>query len=90
MYLDIVKLIFSQRYNVSVADLSADSLRSDVCGDSLEVLELLMYIEEEFVVTVPDEIAQEMKTLGDIAAFMDGNIPEQTVLDIQKKLQENV
>ncbi|MBQ1965447.1 MAG: acyl carrier protein [Clostridia bacterium] len=89
MYLDIVKLIFSQRYNVSVADLSADSLISDVCGDSLEVLELLMYIEEEFVVTVPDEIAQEMKTLGDIAAFMDGNIPEQTVLDIQKKLQEN-
>ena len=26
---------------------------------------------------------------GFIAAFMDGNIPEQTVLDIQKKLQEN-
>lgn len=89
MYLDTVKLIFSQRYNVPVADLSAESLISDVCGDSLEVLEMLMYIEEEFVVTVPDEVAQDMKTLGDVASFMDGNISEQTVLDIQKKLQEN-
>ncbi len=87
MSLDTVKLIFAQRYNVSASDLSADSLIADVCTDSLEVLELLMYIEEEFNVTVPDDVAQELKTLGDIAAFMDGNIPEQTILDIQKKLQ---
>lgn len=89
MSLDTVKLIFSQRYDVSVDELSGESLISDVCTDSLEVLELLMYIEEEFSVTVPDEVAQELKTLGDIASFMDGNIPEETVLAIQKKLQEN-
>ena len=48
-----------------------------------------MYIEEEFSVTVPDEVAQELKTLGDIASFMDQNIPQETVLSIQKKLLEN-
>lgn len=89
MSLDTVKLIFSQRYDVSLDNLNAESLISDVCTDSLEVLELLMYIEEEFSVTVPDEVAQELKTLGDIAAFMDQNIAEETVLEIQKKLQEN-
>ena len=89
MSLDTVKLIFSQRYDVSVDELTEESLIADVCTDSLEVLELLMYIEEEFSVTVPDEVAQELKTLGDIASFMDGNIPEETVLAIQKKLQEN-
>lgn len=89
MSLETVKLIFAQRYNVAVADLTSESLISDICTDSLEILELLMYIEEEFVITVPDEAAQEFKTLGDIAAFMDGNIPEETVVEIQKKLQEN-
>lgn len=89
MSLETVKLIFAQRYNVSVDDLTADSLISDVCTDSLEILELLMYIEEEFTVTVPDDVAQELKTLGDISAFMDGNIPEETVAEIYKKLQEN-
>ena len=89
MSLETVKLIFAQRYGVAVADLTAESVISEICTDSLEILELLMYIEEEFVITVPDEAAQEFKTLGDIAAFMDANIPEETVLEIQKKLQEN-
>ncbi|MBO5248149.1 MAG: acyl carrier protein [Clostridia bacterium] len=89
MSLDTVKVIFSQRYDVSTENLSAESLIADICTDSLEVLELLMYIEEEFSVTVPDEVAQELKTLGDIASFMDQNIPQETVLSIQKKLLEN-
>ncbi len=88
MSLDTVKLIFSQRYDVPAEDLNAESLIADVCADSLEILELLMYIEEEFSVTVPDEVAQELKSLGDIAAFMDGNIPEDKILAIRKKLQE--
>ena len=87
MSLDTVKLIFSQRYGVPVDELSPDSLIADVCTDSLEILELLMYIEEEFSVTVPDEVAQELKTLGDIVAFMDNNVPEETVSEIYKKLQ---
>ncbi len=89
MSLDTVKLIFAQRYNVSVSEMTGDSLISEVCTDSLEILELLMYIEEEFNVTVPDEIAQELKTLGDISKFMDENIPEETVSEIYSKLQEN-
>ena len=89
MSLETVKLIFAQRYDVTVAGLTAESVISEICTDSLEILELLMYIEEEFVITVPDEAAQEFNTLGDIAAFMDANIPEETVLEIQKKLQEN-
>lgn len=87
MSLDTVKLIFSQRYNVPADDLSAESLISDVCTDSLEILELLMYIEEEFSVDVPDEVAQELKTLGDIASFMDKNISEETISEIALKLK---
>ena len=87
MSLDVVKLIFSQRYDVSVDELSAESVIADVCTDSLEVLELLMYIEEEFSVTVPDEVAQDLTTLGDIVSFMDKNVPEDTIAEIYRKLQ---
>ncbi|MBO5221812.1 MAG: acyl carrier protein [Clostridia bacterium] len=87
MYLDTVKLIFSQRYNVAVEDLSSESLIADVCTDSLEILELLMYIEEEFSVSVPDEVAQDLKTLGDIVSFMNDNVAEDVVSEIYAKLQ---
>lgn len=87
MSLDTVKLIFAQRYEVSVDELTAESIISDVCTDSLEILELLMYIEEEFSVTVPDEVAQEMKTLGDIVSFVDENVAAEEVARIYEKLQ---
>jgi len=87
MSLETVKLIFNQRYGVSVADMNEETLISDVCTDSLEILELLMYIEEEFSVTVPDDVAQELKTLGDIAGFMDGTISEETLESITRKIQ---
>ena len=86
MSLDTVKLIFANRYDVSADNLTAESLISDVCTDSLGLLELLMYIEGEFSVAVPDEVAQEFKTLGDIAAFMEGNIPEEKIAEIRNKL----
>lgn len=88
MSLDAVKLIFSQRYGVSISDLDANSVISEICTDSLEVLELLMYIEEEFSVTVPDEVAQEMKILGDIVAFVDDNVAADEVARIYNKLQD--
>ena len=60
MSLDTVKLIFAQRYNASADELSAESVIVDICNDSLEVLELLMYIEEEFGVEVPEDTVAEI------------------------------
>ena len=87
MSLDTVKLIFAQRYGVSADKLNAESVINEICTDSLEILELLMYIEEEFSVTVPDEVAQEMKTLGDIVSFVDENVSAEDIARIYEKLQ---
>lgn len=87
MALNAIKLIFAQRYGVSVDDVTADRIISDLCTDSLELLELLMYIEEEFSVTVPDEVAQELKTVGDIVAFVEANVADDVIVDIYNKLQ---
>ena len=48
------------------ADLSAD-----LGADSLDAVELIMAIEDEFDITVDDETAQSFKTVGQIAEFIE-------------------
>lgn len=45
----------------------------DLGADSLDVVELLMSLEDEFGLSLPDEVAMEMKTVGDIVSYIDAN-----------------
>lgn len=80
-------MIFSNRYGVSKEELTEDSLITDLCTDSLEILELLMYIEDEFDMTFPDDVAQEFKTLGDIAEYLSRNVDEAVLAELRKKIE---
>lgn len=42
----------------------------DLDADSLDLVELIMAIEEEFGIEIPDSTAEEMKTVKDIVAFI--------------------
>lgn len=43
----------------------------DLGADSLDVVELLMSLEDEFGLSLPDEVAMEMKTVSDIVNYID-------------------
>lgn len=45
----------------------------DLGADSLDVVELLMSLEDEFGLSLPDEVAMQMKTVGDIVSYIDAN-----------------
>ena len=45
----------------------------DLGADSLDVVELLMSLEDEFGLSLPDEVAMQMKTVGDIVSYIDSN-----------------
>ncbi len=47
------------------------SLKEDLEADSLDAVELIMSIEEEFDVEIPDEVAQNMKTVKDIVDYIE-------------------
>ena len=47
-----------------------DRLVEDLGADSLDCVELVMTMEEEFNLEIPDEEAAKMKTLADIAAYL--------------------
>lgn len=45
----------------------------DLGADSLDVVELLMALEDEYGITLPDEVAMKLQTVGDIVKYIDEN-----------------
>jgi len=48
-------------------------LIEDLGADSLDAVELVMAIEEEFNLEVPDEEAEKLQSVGDILSYIDSN-----------------
>ena len=46
---------------------------NDLGADSLDIVELVMELEDEFDVNIPDEEAQKMQTVGDAVNYIKGN-----------------
>ncbi len=44
----------------------------DLNADSLDIVELIMALEEEFSAEIPDEEAEKLKTVGDAIAYIEG------------------
>ena len=47
------------------------SFTEDVGADSLDIVELVMELEEEFEITIPDEQAEKIKTVGEAIDYID-------------------
>ena len=48
-------------------------LQEDLGADSLDVVDLLMSIEDEFEVEVPDEEIENIKTVGSLVSYIEAN-----------------
>ena len=56
----------------SEIDLSMD-IAEDLGADSLDVVELLMSIEDEFSTEIPDEEIENIKTVGDLVTYIENH-----------------
>ena len=68
---DKIKGIISEHLNVEPADLTETTSFDDLNADSLDVVELMMAVEEEFGITVDEEAAKTFKTVTDVAQYID-------------------
>lgn len=50
------------------------SLKEDLLADSLDIVEIIMSIEEEFGIQVDDDEALAFKTVGDVVDYIEKNI----------------
>ena len=66
-----IRGLVAEQLGVDIATLSPDAnILEDLGADSLDVVELVMAIEEEFDLEIPDEDAESMKTLGDVEKYV--------------------
>jgi acyl carrier protein len=66
-----VKDIIAEQLNVELTELDGSkSFINDLGADSLDIVELVMAMEEEFDVEIPDEDAEKIQTVGDAVKYV--------------------
>ena len=69
-----VKSIIVDQLGVSLEEVTPQaSFIEDLGADSLDIVELIMALEEEFGVDIPDEAAEKILTVGDAMSYIDAN-----------------
>ena len=68
---DRVKEIIAKELEVEVKQLTPEAkFIEDLGADSLDIVELVMALEEEFGIDIPDEDADKLKTVGDAMNYL--------------------
>ncbi len=72
MVLETVKSIIIDQLKVSSDNITLETdLINDLDADSLNAVEIIMAIEDEYEITIPDEEAEKMRTVGDIVKYLE-------------------
>lgn len=70
-----VKQLIVEKLSVDAADVKDEaSFTSDLGADSLETVELMMDLEKEFDITIPEEESEKIATVGDAIAYIEAHV----------------
>ena len=72
MYFDKVREALAKQFELDPESITLDTnLIDDLGADSLDVVELIMSLEDEFGVTISDEAAAQIYTVGRIVDYLE-------------------
>lgn len=75
MVFEKVKAILSEQFDVEEDTITNDtSITEDLGADSLDVVDLLMSIEDEFEIEVPDTEIENIKTVGELVKYIEDHV----------------
>lgn len=70
----VVKIIID-KLGVEEAEVTNEaSFANDLGADSLDTVELIMEFEKEFNISIPDEAAEKIATVGDAIGYLENNV----------------
>jgi acyl carrier protein len=70
---DKVKQIIVDKLGVDESEISNEaSFTNDLGADSLDTVELIMEFEKEFDISIPDEEAEKIQTVGMAVSYLEG------------------
>ena len=69
---DQVKEILARQLRVSPDKVTLDAqIKKDLGADSVDILQLLMRLEDDYGITIPDQELAKFETVGDVVNFLD-------------------
>ena len=72
MTFDKLKAIIVEQFDVDESLVTPEAdMQEDLGVDSLDVVDLIVIISEGFDIEIPDEVVDNIKTVGDIVAYID-------------------
>ena len=72
MVFEKIQEILAAQFDVEADSITNDTdIQHDLNADSLDIVDLIMSIEDEFEVEVPDDAVDEVKTVGDLVKFIE-------------------
>ena len=75
MIFDKVRSILAEQLDIDEDSITLDSaIIDDLGADSLDIVDLVMSLEDEFETEVPDEAIEDIKTVRDLVHFIEENI----------------
>ncbi|HMB00838.1 MAG TPA: acyl carrier protein [Spirochaetota bacterium] len=70
---DKIKDIIVEKLSCKPEDVTQDTAFADLGADSLDLVELIMGLEEEYGIEIPDEEAEKIKTVKDAMVYIDSH-----------------
>lgn len=75
MVFEKLKEILAEQLDVDADSITKDSmLIEDLGADSLDAIDIVMSVKDEFKIEVPDEIIEKIETVGDMLNYIENNI----------------
>ncbi|MCQ2559914.1 MAG: acyl carrier protein [Clostridia bacterium] len=70
-----IKNIILEQLTVEEEEINPEaSFQGDFGADSLDIVELIMAMEEEFKINIPDEEAEKIRTVGEAISYIENHI----------------
>ena len=62
--------IVADQLNIEADTIKRETTFGDLDADSLDVVEVIMALEDEFGIEIPDEVAEKFQNIGDVVDYI--------------------
>ena len=76
MVLEKIKALIAEQFDIEEDTISSDTSFEDLGADTLDIAELIMALEEEFDIEIPEEFSENIATVGDAVSAVKKNMPK--------------
>lgn len=74
MIFEKIRAIIVDQLGVEEDMITMDTnMMKDLEADSLDAVEIILGVEDEFEIEIPDEVAEKFETVGDLVGYVDEN-----------------